>query len=81
MTPMQSTAKNRCSKRAELHRHALNPMSAFGRKADIRNASPHMFTLSKRLVLPHCCLTRQPDKACFQLRRSEVHPWRMSAEC
>jgi len=35
MTPMQSTAKNRCSKRAELHRHALNPMSAFGGKADI----------------------------------------------
>jgi len=33
MTPMQSTAKNRCSKRAELHRHALNPMSAFGGKS------------------------------------------------
>jgi hypothetical protein len=38
MTPMQSTAKNTCSKRAELHRHALNPMSAFGGKADIFDA-------------------------------------------
>ena len=35
MTPMQSTAKNTCSKRAELHRHALNPMSALPPKADI----------------------------------------------
>jgi hypothetical protein len=35
MTPIQSTAKNTYSKRAELHRHALNPMSAFGDKADM----------------------------------------------
>jgi hypothetical protein len=35
MTPMQSTAKNTYSKRAELHRHALNPMSALPPKADI----------------------------------------------
>jgi hypothetical protein len=38
MTPIQSTAKNTYSKRAELHRHALNPMSAFGGKADIPDA-------------------------------------------
>ena len=39
MTPMQSTAKNRCSKRAELHRHALNPMSALGQKRTCEAAS------------------------------------------
>ncbi len=59
MTPMQSTAKNRRSKRAELHRPALNPMSAFGGKADLVNlcegsafwtaASPRLYAHNERL--------------------------------
>ncbi len=42
MTPIQSTAKNTYSKRAELHRHALNPMSTFGGKADIADQLPNV---------------------------------------
>ena len=56
MTPIQSTAKNTYSKRAELHRHALNPMSAFGDKADmsmirhteVSNKSPPKKVVEKR---------------------------------